>query len=109
LGALLLIWAIQKFLGKWIESAASAFQEWLINRFEAGHWFRRAALRRYVAALLEDYDKVPVKALIVDQFADHGFARASRFVDRALYDGDLTILFDGLDEVATGGRWSGSG
>ncbi len=212
LGALLLIWAIQKFLGKWIESAASAFQEWLIGRFAAGRWFRRAALRRYVAALLEDYDKVPVpfieredqrpsmrkiyvplqtldeddrrlesdaydnmrrsrrsvvlgppgsgksmllknsiliwaedverltkkrrfrrhavasrrsgnvpvltelrrcvpsdgitgiRNLIIDQFADHGLARASRFVDRALYDGDLTILFDGLDEVATANR-----
>lgn len=212
LGAILVIWLVQKFLGKWIESAASALQERLIGRFATGSWLRRAALRRYVAALLEDYDKVPVpfiehedqrpsmrkiyvplqtldeddrrlesdaydsvrrarrsvvlgppgsgksmllkssmliwaentdrmmknrrlwnralsrsrsgkvpalvelrrclpsdgivgiRSLTVDQFADHGFAKADRFVDRALYDGDLTILFDGLDEVATVNR-----
>jgi NACHT domain-containing protein len=212
LGALALIWLGQKLLGKWIESAASAFQEWLIGRFAAKRRFRRAALRRYVAAILEDYDKVPVAfiereeqrpsmrkiyvplqtldeddrrleadaydsvrrsrrtvvigppgsgksmllknsiliwaedadrltkqrhfwqhkrtshhignvpvlvelrrcapadgipgiaTLIADQFIDHGFAKPSRFVDRALQDGDLTILFDGLDEVATAHR-----
>ena len=212
LAALLIIWAIQKFLGKWIESVASAFQEWLIGRFAAGRWFRLAALRRYASALLEDYDKVPVpfiehedqrpstrkiyvplktfdeddrrlesdaydnvrrsrrsvvlgppgsgksmllknsiliwaeevgrrkkkrrsrrrtvanqhsgkvpalvelrrcvpsegitgiRTLIIDQFTDHAFAKADRFVDRALNDGGLTILFDGLDEVATVNR-----
>lgn len=211
LAALLIIWAVQKFLGKWIESGASALQEWIIGRFAAGGWFRHAALRKYVAALLEDYDKVPVpfieredqrpsmrkiyvplqtldeddrrlesdaydnvrrarrsvvlgppgsgksmllknsilvwaedveriskerrfripiggrrsrnvpvlvelrrcvpsdgipgiRDLIIDQFADHAFAKAARFVDRTLYDGDLTILFDGLDEVGTTNR-----
>jgi hypothetical protein len=212
LAALVLIWAGQKLLGKWIESAASALQEWLIGRFAARRRFRRAALRRYVAAILEDYDKVPVAfieredqrpsmrkiyvplqtldeddrrleadaydsvrrsrrsvvigppgsgksmllknsiliwaedagrlteerhfwrhrqtshpvgnvpvlvelrrcapadgipgigTLIADQFVDHGFAKPGRFVDRALQDGDLTILFDGLDEVATANR-----
>ena len=212
LAALLIIWAAQKFLGNWIESIATSLRERIIGRFAAGRWFRRAAIRRYAAGVLEDYDKVPVPFieredqrpsvrkiyvplqtmdegerrqeddaygnvrrsrrsvvigppgsgksmllktsilvwaegveyvrknrhiwkrvaspgtshavpilvelrrclpadgipgitnLIINQFADHGFARADRFVNRALNDGDLTILFDGLDEVATANR-----
>ena len=209
--ALLIIWAGQKFFGKWIESAASAIQEWIIGRFISRRWFRRTALRRYAAALLEDYDKIPVPFieredqrpsmrkiyvplqtldeedrrlesdaysnvrssrrsivlgppgsgksmllknsiiiwaedfehftrqkrfwrhaysaqknavpvlvelrrcvfsegipgiinLITDQFSNHGFRRSDRFVDRSLDEGSLTILFDGLDEVATANR-----
>ena len=37
---------------------------------------------------------------IVRQFAEDGFPKADRFVDRALRDGKLSVLFDGLDEVS---------
>ncbi|MBM7772232.1 hypothetical protein JOD54_002436 [Actinokineospora baliensis] len=41
---------------------------------------------------------------IIAQFAEDGFARPERFVARALRDGGLSVLFDGLDEVASAER-----
>jgi hypothetical protein len=213
--ALLFVWAMQKFLGNWIESTANAVKEWSIGRYAARRWFRKIALCKYATALIDDYDKVPVpfmehederpsirniyvplqtldgdeqrldndayeavrrsrrsivigppgsgksmllknalvvwaenfarplkqsrikrkyasrqsrdgrvpvlvelrqcmpasgiagiKSMIIDQFNDHAFRHADRFVDRALDDGEITIFFDGLDEVATANRKS---
>ena len=97
LGALLLIWAIQKFLGKWIESAASAFQEWLIGRFAARHWFRRAALRRYVTAVLEDYDKVPVP--FIEREDQRPSMRKIYVPLQTLDEGDRRLDSDAYDNV----------
>jgi hypothetical protein len=43
----------------------------------------------------------PLEELIADTFARNGFRGASEFVSAALISGGLTLLFDGLDEVAT--------
>jgi energy-coupling factor transporter ATP-binding protein EcfA2 len=42
-----------------------------------------------------------LKPLLVEQLASYGFVNGHRFVERALQDGSLTILFDGLDEVGS--------
>lgn len=71
-------------------------------------WARRDSGRGRVPVLVELFHcngnaKTPDE-LIVAQFDIDGFPRAERFVERALRDGHLSVLFDGLDEVSTAER-----
>ncbi|EWC64043.1 hypothetical protein UO65_0570 [Actinokineospora spheciospongiae] len=46
-------------------------------------------------------DARPLEEHLVDRFGEDGFPGAGGFVRRALAAGGLTVLFDGLDEVAS--------
>ncbi|MCP2269484.1 NACHT domain-containing protein [Actinokineospora diospyrosa] len=70
-------------------------------------WARDTTWRRgqKVPVLLElhRFADTPEQQIIA-QFSEDGFARPERFVARALRDGSLSVLFDGLDEVASAER-----
>ncbi|MEU4764703.1 NACHT domain-containing protein [Actinosynnema sp. NPDC023794] len=49
-------------------------------------------------------NQTTLEQLVVEQFDRDGFPKASRFVERALKSGRLSVLFDGLDEVSAAER-----